>query len=430
MSRIAEGRKKSPRERLRELVRTPQMLSQWSRARSALAAQPSEEPPKSLVILSADGRDPFGSRGDEAMIQAIIDEARRRTPGVRIGIATAGNDLPERIVAQGVEAVPVWRAPWNLGDIAKGLRAYDALLVIGADVLDGYYSSITSLRLWMVAEIFASAGGRAVIGGFSFNSSAAWPVRLFLKNKLSPSLAINLRDPVSLRRFDALSATPGRRVADCAFMLKPRESDAIAQTLAWVRAQRAEGRPVCGLNVHPMLVPNRDPEEIGRLVEAAATAARRLIDETGSSVVLLPHDFRGETHGDVALLARVLEAIDRPGHAFLQDKEISAGEIKAIAAELDMVFTGRMHLAIGSLGSGVPVVGITYQGKFAGLFEHFSLSEEQLIAPEEAKDAERLSRLVLDSFAKAPALRAQVAEALPQVKSASQSNLSTLWPVA
>ena len=57
----------------------------------------------------------------------------------------------------------------------------------------------------------------------------------------------------------------------------------------------------------------------------------------------------------------------------LIEEKCSARQVKAISGHCDLILSGRMHLAIASLGQGVPVVCLTYQDKFEGLMEHFGL---------------------------------------------------------
>ncbi|AFK52117.1 hypothetical protein TMO_0278 [Tistrella mobilis KA081020-065] len=59
-----------------------------------------------------------------------------------------------------------------------------------------------------------------------------------------------------------------------------------------------------------------------------------------------------------------------------------AADLKGLAGILDGIVTGRMHLAIGSLGQGTPTVSVTYQDKFEGLYRHFGLPDWMLLSPQ------------------------------------------------
>ena len=66
---------------------------------------------------------------------------------------------------------------------------------------------------------------------------------------------------------------------------------------------------------------------------------------------------------------------------------LSPGSVRRLVRGLDFVIAGRMHLAIACLAEGVPVAGVTYQGKFEGLFGYFELGD-MLIAADAAFEGE------------------------------------------
>jgi polysaccharide pyruvyl transferase WcaK-like protein len=101
-------------------------------------------------------------------------------------------------------------------------------------------------------------------------------------------------------------------------------------------------------------------------------------------------------------------------------------QLKAIAGLADGVLTGRMHLAIASLGMGVPVVALTYQGKFEGLFRHFDLPSWLLLSPAQTLRPGLLEQTLERFIDELPSLRTSVAAHWPTVLAASQRNLANL----
>ncbi|WP_009632912.1 hypothetical protein [Synechocystis sp. PCC 7509] len=99
----------------------------------------------------------------------------------------------------------------------------------------------------------------------------------------------------------------------------------------------------------------------------------------------------------------------------------NAAEIKSIGADLDLVFTGRMPLAIACLGQGVPVAGVTYQGKFEFFFNHFSL-QGMTIAPEKAFQTGTLASFLTDIISKSDDIRQIVQTNLAKVQALSDLN--------
>ena len=141
---------------------------------------------------------------------------------------------------------------------------------------------------------------------------------------------------------------------------------------------------------------------------------------------MIPHDFRGQ-ESDVSLAQAILEALplEMKPYCLQVPTPCSAAEIKSICANLDVVFTGRMHLAIACLGKGVPVAGITYQGKFEGLFNHFEL-QGMTIAPEEAFQPGVLASFLLNLISRREQLRQQIQANLAKVQTLSSSNFERI----
>src|SRR5690606_33590151 len=103
-----------------------------------------------------------------------------------------------------------------------------------------------------------------------------------------------------------------------------------------------------------------------------------------------------------------------------------AAVLKAVAGAMDGVVAGRMHLAVASLGRGVPVLALTYQGKFDGLFRLAGLPEWLLLSPDQAFVEARLSEVLARFVSELPALKASVGAHLPDLKAASALNYDVL----
>lgn len=419
-ARRALGRVLRP---LRDQAAGFRLQRDWDRLATTLVARQTPGTVRRLVILPADPHTPVGSKGDEAMMRAVIARIAASAPGLRVGVITASAGTA------GYETLPVWRDPWRLQNVKAALLEFDAdtLLVVGADVLDGYYSPRLSMRMLAVADMAAHMGLRTRILGFSFNAAPSRRLRPMF-DRLSPALTINLRDPVSLARFNAFCRTPATLVADAAFMLAAeQESPRVAAVAAWVAQRRAAGDRVIVFNLHPLLVRPADPGKLQALVDSACVALASLMRLRGLSVVLLPHDDRGEIGDDVCLLP-VYRRLRREFGACMHHppEQMAAAELKAAAGLMDGVVTGRMHLAIASLGMGVPVAAVTYQDKFHGLFAHFDLPASLLLSAEDAVHPDRLLAMMTAFVDRLEPLAAQVRAALPGVMAASERNLDGL----
>lgn len=387
-------------------------------------------PPRTVLFVPCDPKNLIGSRGDEAMIAAAVATMSAGGP-VRTVMITGSAEAEALAQRIGLESLPLWRRD-GFVDAARDAIARvrpDAVLVLGADVIDGSYSAETAMRMLIVADLAARARIPAVVLGFSFSTEAAQPVREVL-DALHPDVRLNLREEISLERFRAFTRARPHLVADVAFLLQPSASGAAyVAAAAWVAERRAAGRRVFGLNVHPMLLKEAAPQSLARLVSACVDAVAAAHAEQRTAWLLLPHDFRGHLGDNVCLAPAALQLGPRLGADVMHlPGEPGAAELKAIAGLLDGVVAGRMHLAIAALGMGVPVAALTYQDKFRGLFRHFDLPEDLLLAPESIDRAGALRALLARLIDRSDALSVRIEKKLPEVIALSKRNFEGLLP--
>jgi polysaccharide pyruvyl transferase WcaK-like protein len=401
------------------------LTAQWRREAARCVARDDAAAGAHLLILPCDPWTLVGSKGDEAMLSAVVERLRAANRALRVSVVTATPQAAQAATRMGFRAVDAWREPWRLTDTVERLAALrpSALVVIGADVMDGYYSPMTSLRLLATADLLVRRGVRGTILGFSFNARPYRPLRHAF-DCLDARLLVNVRDDVSLDRFRRFSSAPATLVADSAFMLEPdHASDSVRDTAAWIDARRAVGDVVIAFNLHPMLIRGASDADIAALVAAAQHALRAIAAQRGSASCCCRTTIAAATATTRASSRCIARWPRRWASGFAIRARMSAAQLKAIAGQVDGVVTGRMHLAIASLGMGVPVAALTYQDKFQGLFRHFGLSDAFLLKPADAMRATRLAAVLERFVAALPQLREQVRAALPRVKDASLRNL-------
>lgn len=424
------------RERIREFVVVPKLYREWRelvRKADEQCNARKKVKTQSVLILSSHTLDPLASKGDEAMLVAVINKLKELNEGLKFSILVEPNinkDSLERIENLGVSVLFSWKYPWKMSEQYDYFSQYDSVFCIGADVMDGYYSAIKSLRLWMLADLMARLNKPSVVGGFSFNPTPSKYVLEFLSKYASKQIDICLRDNVSLKRFHTMTGLTQstRLVADNAFMLKKTtESTYVQSVISWVDKQKNDGKLVLAFNMHPMLIKDRNPIVIQALVDSSVKALKTVMETRNVSVILLPHDFRDSNTGDLWFLRKVYSALSIYQHRLLfVEENIQASEIKGIASLVELVVTGRMHLSIGALGTGTPILGVTYQGKFEGLIEHFSLSDDILKSPSDLLSADNFAAFIYYGLDNSDLLRKQVASKLPDVKQNSVNNLIEL----
>ncbi|WP_166642620.1 polysaccharide pyruvyl transferase family protein [Methylocaldum gracile] len=425
---IKNVRAKGVRGRLREFLRVPMLYREWRREKGQLV-NPSYpdllEACNSILIAPCDPDTVAGSKGDEAMITAFVERVRAFNPVCQFGLLTYHDQVPETLADLGVRLEPVWANPkWSLRRLIQTMSRYEGLVIVGGDVMDGYYTPLTALRLWVVGDMAARLGKRSATLGFSFNEKPSSRLRRCL-GSLDQRFVVSVRDEVSLERFKGVSQANSRLVADAAFLLRPSFSDRVEVVRLWADSQRAKGRTVVGFNLHPMLIKEGDQSRRSAMISASVAALRDVAARNDVSYLFISHDFRGGPLGDEAMLGPIFEGLqDELGERIRYWKNhFSAKELKAIAGLTDAVFTGRMHLAVAALGQGVPIVAVTYQGKFEGLFRHFELPGHLAVSPESILDPSRLAPLIDELISSREALASRVADSWPGVEQRALLNI-------
>jgi colanic acid/amylovoran biosynthesis protein len=379
-----------------------------------------------LFLIPPDPWNLTGSTGDAAMITAVAQEIRTRM-GLEVTVLTTANAADIAASRLGLKTL---RVRWDK-EAAFWVRLHrrirrenaTAVLIIGADVLDGCYDSEMPSRMLRIADLAASRKIPTAILGFSFNSKpkedlhSAW-------SELHPDVVVQVRDEPSLKRLEVFSGRKGRLVADCAFLLREKAGPASERVRAWTSSQRQQGKRILGINFHPLLFKNK--EDFHRLSHSFQHALGAMAARGETSFVVIPHDNREGS--DKAVLQSFTANLGNTlrDHTLFVEEEVGPDEIKSIVSHLDGVITGRMHLAIASLGMGKPVLALTYQDKFEGLFGHFELPSWLLATPEAASNPADLLVLMDRFSASIGPLTNQVEALLPAVQLAARRNLEPL----
>lgn len=415
------------RERLRQWRALREITRDMGRQPNPPAMR-SRGPVERLLVLPPDPVTLIGARGDQAMLQGLVDELREDNPRLGVIVATGSEeaDAAARHMGYRPLRLPPIRSPMNwLVDQAKALHV-DGAVLLGADMMDGYYSPVFTARSLGMVDALARQGIRTAVIGFSFNERPS-PALKDVYDALSSQTHLHVRDPVSHRRLQAFTRKSSTLVADAAFLLKPDDrSPQVAAVHRWTRSQRQAGHLVLGYNVHPALVKASGEQAVQRLVDRSVEAMVTASRKHGIRWVLVPHDYRARRSDDLCLNP-ISEGLGAAGVPCCHpDAPLSAAEIKAIVGSLDAVVTGRMHLAIATLGQSVPVACIRYQGKFEGLLNHFALPPDLMRSPDEALNEGELESMIEWLVGHLPATRDSIASALPSVLKAARLNLAPL----
>jgi polysaccharide pyruvyl transferase WcaK-like protein len=419
----------SLRTRFRSWKKDCGFFIRWRAAALAAVRRRVAEPPRDVLIYPSDPAQIVGAIGDDAMITAVVGHFTGLDPEARFTVLCRDGAAAEIVRGAGHTPLQLPEGKNFAREMLGIFRAkpFDALVVIGADVMDGYYSAYLSKELLIAADLAARSGMRSIILGFSFNDAPPAELRKYFAG-IDRAVELNVRDPISLerlRRFAPVRAIP---VADSAFLISPASVD--EETRRWIAAAKASGKTVLGLNLHPMLFTSDPAAALERLIAETAKALERVSGEHDAAWLLVPHDYRAPPYGDEAFLRALQAAVGERDGLMVRyfEGHHRATTLKGLAGLLDGVITGRMHLAIAALGMGTPVMCFAYQGKFAGLFRHFGLSETWLVEVGIFDRDAAFAEAVLGFFRNLAELRDTVRAQLPGVERMAALNFVRVNP--
>ncbi len=392
----------------------------WVVARLALLLSRTRRRGNSVLLIPADPDHLVGSRGDEAMLVAALSKIRTKNPGVSIYIGCSSTKAITIAESYGAKGLHLWGsilAPLLICRHAVDF-SFKEVYLMGADIMDGNYSGVVSLRMVIAADLFSVEGAITSFLGFSINERAATLTRVAFR-LLSRRVRVNVRDEVSLARFERFSPNHATLVADTAFLLATASevNNSVGEVLNWIRDEGSKKRIVIAINFHPILFGlDRINDELRSFASLLAEAMMKVQEKHNVSWLLLPHDDR-KGLGDIEALALLRDLLESLGgeHSLFVTNTPSAAELKLIAGTVDGVITGRMHLAIATLGQGRPVLAFAYQGKFEGLGSHFRLPDWLMMRKEQFTSPNHLCGSIEMFVENIPEITKAVREKLPEV---------------
>ena len=376
-----------------------------------------------LLLVFSDCYSIVGSVGDQALFGGLVDVIRQAGASHARVICRPGVVLPE---VEGItfQLLPIWGDIQHAREVRKQIRSSSALIVVGADIMDGFYSRFEALLRLEIVGYAANQNVPSIICSFSFNESPDKAVLRAFRN-LPVGVTILCRDVFSRDRLIKVTGDRVGLTADLAFLLKPSLSSEIDRNVsAWLTDGHRNAGPVIAWNMSPHSLMLLSKIQQTCATEACATVIRRLVVERNSTVILVPHDFRSHA-SDPAMLKAIYSCIPEPtrDRVLLAQGPYAAADVKQICAHFDLVVTGRMHLMIAALGRDVPVLAVEYQGKFAGMLSHFGLGKKQLMEPSDVCSSEKLYQRVSDALNNLAETRGQIQKLRPTVQSMAAATL-------
>lgn len=310
-----------------------------------------------------------GSFGDAAMMSVVVKHYQNS--GRMVYVLAQSRDWKAELARLGIDVdivvVPrLYTAPIGFIAFLSALKKYkpSGLAIIGADVLDGYYSEWRSLSRIACADLASRYCSDVRILGFSFNASAKKSCADYLKRVSHHGVVCLSRDVASHDRMtDAgIASVPAM---DLAFLLSPEEFD----------CKDVRGEYVC---INSCLVHYSQYGEF--FIEKMINFLSYIEVFESSKFLFVPHDTRSDASGmtDFSIMEEIVGRLS-PGlqeRSVIMPDTLNVAQVKYVVSKAKYCIVGRKHMGVGALSMSVPTMFIEYQDKQKGLIELVGLNPE------------------------------------------------------
>ena len=353
-----------------------------------------------VVICGAYGR---GNAGDDAILEAILQEMRAIDPDMPITVLTKdpkATRLTYRVRTAGRMDVLTWK---------KAMR-HAALYINGGGSL---IQDVTSRRsLWFYLHNIQAAhkaGCKVQMYGCGIGPVLREQHRQLAARVLNASVdVITLREPDSLKELQSMGVTKPEILltADPALTLPAANSDEIDSVLL------RSGIPPRGNYLCFALRNWKGFEEKAPLFGQAAQYAYETYG-------LTPVFAAVEKHLDPVAGRLAAAGLEIP-HYFLDDAG-SAGTIIGALSRMQAVVSMRLHALIFAAGQGIPLAGVVYDPKVSAFLRYIGQENFQDLS---SLTLERLKAMI-DQAVGAPVSPEAQAAAVQKLRQTEQVNMET-----
>lgn len=314
-----------------------------------------DEMPRFVVVAPASP----GSKGDEGMIRGALN----LLSGAQVVILNP-DPAPswlEELNRDGEDRPLVQEVAGPLLDYADQLSPRDVLIVLGADVIDGTCGVEPSIRRLKLVSAALAFGARAyVFCSFrsKVNQEIIWHIKGAKEAHFFP------RDPVSLKNFREQLDLGAEEFPDFFSYCDRRESTEVIAYRKLFDQARGNGDLIVALNAneHAFRSFFDDHTDNNRRLYISELLKAILAVRPGMYLALVSNDSRSSENfpSDAAYQNFAAEWLVRNSpatHFGVVNSDISYPEILSLLEGVDLVVTGRMHLALASFRAGVlPII--------------------------------------------------------------------------
>ncbi|MGH8249525.1 MAG: polysaccharide pyruvyl transferase family protein [Steroidobacteraceae bacterium] len=332
------------------------------------------------------GGDADHNVGDRAIVTALAHCIATEYPSAEV--ALVGNSFSSHAIP-GITRI-IHRGPRGIGSLARCALRADRILVAGGGLFQDD-DSRAKMPYWAARLALLRMLNSRIVG----HSIGAGPLS-HRESRVSARIACMAMKRVTVRdRFarDTLAPCTSRAieiVPDPAFMLEPAPPQAAISFLE--RLEWQPDRPIIVATVRRWFhargsfVPNavklnagfalpRNEARFEALLDAVGHCLVHVARKLDAGILLLPGYNVAHEADDVACEALMRRLADVPARlARIPDP----GLYKAVLGRASLIVASRMHPLVMGAGMGVPIVGLSYNPKFDGLFELLGLEARSL----------------------------------------------------
>ena len=324
--------------------------------------------------------------GDRAIVSALSQCIVSHDPSAEVSIVASQG------VGPGIRGVArmIPRGTSGIAGLCRAAVAADRILVAGGGLFQDD-DSRAKMPYWAARISLLKSLNPRIAG----HSIGAGPLR-HAESRAAAAIActalttISVRDRLAQEALAACTSRPIDVVPDPAFMLEAAPRGGAIDLLRSLDLM--PGRPLIVVSARRWFhsrggfVPNvlkakagigiaRDERRFELLLDVLVDGLTHLARRLGAAVLLLPSYNVAHEGDDV-----VCEALARR----LSDVTVRMARIadpqlyKAVLGHASLIISSRMHPLILGAGMGVPLVGLSYNDKFQGLFDQLGMAARPL----------------------------------------------------
>jgi polysaccharide pyruvyl transferase WcaK-like protein len=340
--------------------------------------------PGSRILLL--GGDADYNVGDRAILAAITRCLTLHDPSVEfaiVGQPTASPALP------GVSRV-IPRGPSGLPALLRAAVGADRILIAGGGLFQDDDSRAKmpywATRIAMLKALNPRIAALAIGAGPLRHAESRAAARI----ACAALTRLSVRDRYARDALASCTSRPIEIVPDPAFMLDPASREEGVEHLR--RLGFPPGKPLIAMTIRRWfharggfvpnavkyslgLEPRRDHARFEGMLGVIARSLEQLRHRLDADILLLPAYNAAHEEDDAACEALRWRL---PGANVRMARVSDPRLYKALLGRATLVISARMHPLILAAGMGVPFVGLSYNGKFDGMYDRLGLASRPL----------------------------------------------------